>query len=43
LLSFLLHPVHLSFICAPSASRGHADERASHLLPNALHRAGADA
>jgi hypothetical protein len=30
-------------ICAPSASRGHADERAFHLLPDALHRAGADA
>ena len=33
----------LSFICVPSASRGHADERAFHLLLNALHRAGADA
>ena len=30
-------------ICAASASRGHADERAFHLLLNALHRAGADA
>src|SRR6516165_5164643 len=33
----------LSFICAPSTSRGHADERAFHLLPDALHRACADA
>jgi hypothetical protein len=32
-----------SFICAPSASRDCADERAIHLLPNALHRASADA
>jgi hypothetical protein len=30
-----------SFICALSASRGHADERAIHLLRNALHGAGA--
>jgi hypothetical protein len=34
---------HFSFICAPSASRGRADEEAFHLLFNALHRAGADA
>ena len=33
----------LSFICVPSASRGHADERAFHLLLDALHRTGADA
>jgi len=32
-----------SFICALSASRGHADERAIHLLPDALHGADADA
>src|SRR5215469_4005042 len=32
-----------SFICAPSASRGHADERAFHLLPDALNGAAADA
>ena len=31
------------FTCAPSASRDHADERAFHLLLNALHRASADA
>jgi signal transduction histidine kinase len=31
------------FICAPSASRGHADERALHLLLNALNGAAADA
>src|SRR6516165_4215317 len=31
------------FTCALSASRGRADERAFHLLLNALHRAGADA
>jgi hypothetical protein len=31
------------FICAASASRDCADERAIHLLPNALHRACADA
>ena len=31
------------FICARSASRGRADERATHLLPNALHGASADA
>ena len=43
LLSFLLHPARLTFICAPSTSRGRADERAVHLLLNALHRAGADA
>jgi len=30
-------------ICALSASRGHADERAFHLLLNALHRTSADA
>jgi hypothetical protein len=30
-----------SFICAPLASRGHADERVFHLLPDALHGAGA--
>ena len=34
---------HFSFVCAPSASRGRADEKAFHLLFNALHRAGADA
>ena len=33
----------LSFICVLSASRGHVDERAFHLLLNALHRASADA
>jgi hypothetical protein len=32
-----------SFICAPSASRGRADERAFHLLLNALNGANADA
>jgi hypothetical protein len=31
------------FIYAPSTSRGHADERAFHLLLDALHRASADA
>ena len=31
------------FTYAPSTSRGHADERAIHLLPNALHCACADA
>src|SRR6516164_7042194 len=31
------------FTCAPSASRGHADERADHLLLDALHRTSADA
>ena len=31
-----------SFICALSASRGHADERAIHLLRNALHGAYAE-
>src|SRR6516164_530149 len=31
------------FICAPSASRGHAVERAFHLLLNALNGAAADA
>ena len=31
------------FSCAPSASRGHADERAFHLLLNALHRTSTDA
>src|SRR5215469_11225743 len=31
------------FTCAPSASRDCADERAIHLLPNALHCASADA
>src|SRR5215469_15386538 len=33
----------LSLICVPSASRGHADERAFHLLLDALHRTGANA
>ena len=33
----------LSFICVLSASRGHAGERAFHLLLNALNGAGADA
>src|SRR5215470_3992864 len=28
-----------SFICAPSASRGHAHERAAHLIRNTLHGA----
>jgi hypothetical protein len=32
-----------SFTCAPSASRDCADERAFHLLLNALHRTSADA
>src|SRR5438477_5143093 len=33
----------LSFICAPSTSRGHDGERAFHLLLNALNGANADA
>ena len=33
----------LSFICAPSTSRRHADERAFHLLLDALNGAAADA
>jgi hypothetical protein len=28
-----------SFICAPSNSRGHPDERAAHLIRNTLHGA----